>query len=280
MKILVTGGSGYLGTHVRNFFGADDYSRRSGLNILNVHDLNYISTYDVVIHLAALMDKNPSAAEECFETNAEGTLNVIRHVKPGAIFIYISTKDVYGAFADAYKEVPEDCRTDYCGQTAFEWSKFIGERYVDYYARARNIRSCIFRLSTTYARPTEDNEYGFVVHYIESIKNGWPLKLPQQGRPIRDILHVDDLSRASQAFINSSIPRGLYNVGGGINNSISLRELVDKIGALTGCRPIIDEEANVPAPVPTNYISDISFIKNELHWQPEIDIDTGLQSLL
>ena len=56
MRVLVTGGSGYLGTHVRRFFDADDFSRRSNLNILDESDLGLISSYDVVIHLAAYLD--------------------------------------------------------------------------------------------------------------------------------------------------------------------------------------------------------------------------------
>ena len=94
MKILVTGGSGYLGTHVRQFFGADDFSRRSGLNILSEIDLGVVEPYDVVIHLAAHLDKTPESAELCFRTNAEAAGNVVRHLAPGSVFIYASTKDV------------------------------------------------------------------------------------------------------------------------------------------------------------------------------------------
>src|SRR5687767_11127483 len=117
MKILVTGGSGYLGTQLCRFFSADDFSRRSNRDILNPYDLQAISDYDVVIHLAAHLDKHPAAAEQCFRTNTEGTANVLRHMRPGSAFIYASTKDVYGSFADEYEEVPETCSTDYCGQS-------------------------------------------------------------------------------------------------------------------------------------------------------------------
>jgi hypothetical protein len=66
MNTLVTGGSGYLGTHVRNFFEANDFSRRSSLNILEESDARIVENYDVVIHLAAHMDKSPEGAEEVF----------------------------------------------------------------------------------------------------------------------------------------------------------------------------------------------------------------------
>jgi nucleoside-diphosphate-sugar epimerase len=176
--------------------------------------------------------------------------------------------------------VPETCSTDYCGQSAFEWSKLIGERYVDYYARARSLRACIFRMSTVYARPSEGNEPGFVTHYVESVKRGWPIRLPLGGSPVRDILHVDDFSRACRAFIDSSLTSGLYNLGGGRRNSATLLEIVETIGRLIELEPVIDEEARVPRPIPLNYISDLTRIRDELSWQPKIGIEEGLRSLL
>jgi len=280
MKVLVTGGSGYLGTHVRRFFQADDFSRRSSLNILNETDLGLVSSYDVVIHLAAHLDKSDNAAQRCFEVNAEGTANVLRHMSPGAVFIYASTKDVYGAHANAFDEVPEECSVEYEGQTALEWSKLIGEQYIAYYSAQRQLRACIFRLSTVYARPTDGNESGFVTHYVESIKRGWPIRMPLHGQPIRDILHVDDFSRACKAFIDSDRSQGLYNLGGGKRNSASLHEIIETVGRLIELEPVISNEDSLPDPVPVNYVSDLRRIREQLNWQPEIDITQGLTSLL
>jgi len=280
MRTLVTGGSGYLGIHVRRFFGADDFSRRSNLDILDPEDVDRILDYDVVIHLAAHLDKDPDAAELCFRTNAEGTANVINNMRPGAVFIYASTKDVYGSNASLYTETPETCEVSYAGQTALEWSKLIGERYVDYYAQQRDVRACIFRLSTVYARPSDGNEPGFVTHYVESVKHGWPINVPVGGHAIRDILHVDDFSRACKAFIESPRRAGLYNLGGGKANSASLREIIETVGGLIDLEPIINESETLPHPVPVNYISDLTKIRSELGWQPEIGIEEGLKSLL
>jgi|SRR5882672_11183468 len=280
MKLLVTGGSGYLGTHVRRFFDADDFSRRTSRDILNDYDVRMVANYDAVIHLAGYLDKDPKAAELSFRTNAEGAANVVKHMNPGAAFIYASTRDVYGANADSYAEVPETCSTDYSGQTALEWSKLIGERYVEYYARQRNVRTCIFRMSTVYARPSPGNDSGFVTHYVESVKRGWPIRLPLGGQLVRDILHVDDFAKACRAFLDSSHVYGLYNVGGGKENATTLLDIVSKVGNMIELQPNIVDSDALPHPVPVNYVSDLSRIREQLGWRPEIGIEEGLRSLL
>jgi nucleoside-diphosphate-sugar epimerase len=280
MRVLVTGGSGYLGTHVRRFFNAEDLSRRSHLDILSPLDAARAGAYEVVIHLAAHLSKDTADAEQCFRANVEGTLNLLRSMEPNSVFIFASTKDVYGTHADNFDEVPETCVTDYANHSALEWSKLIAEKYVEYYAAQRNFRSCIFRLSTVYARSSEGNQNGFVAHYVESVKRGWPIRLPLEGKPVRDILYVDDFSRACRAFIDSSITRGLYNLGGGRENALSLREIIDKVGEMIQCTPVIDEDNSLPAPVPLNYISDLSRVRHELNWRPEVGIEVGLRNLL
>jgi nucleoside-diphosphate-sugar epimerase len=280
MRVLVTGGSGYLGTYVRQFFSADDFSRRSGFDILDYQSVERVGDYDAVIHLAAHFDKSPDGAFECFRTNAEGTANVIRNMKPGSVFIYASTKDVYGTNAGEDDTVNENTSIDYCGQTAFEWSKLIGERYVEYYARTKGVRACIFRLSTVFARPSEDNAPGFVTHYVESVKNRQPVRLPQGVDPVRDILYVDDFSRACRAFIDSDREFGLYNVGGGSLNAVSLRDILKRVGAMIEIEPVIQEDPGMPVPVPLRYVSDTTRVNDELGWRPWIGIDDGLRVIL
>lgn len=279
MKILVTGGSGFLGTHVRKFFGADDFSRRSGLDVLNMQDAQIVKDYDVVVHLAALLDKSPDATEMTFLTNVDGTINLLRSMNENAVFIFASTKDVYGRFADNYFDVPEVCPTVFAGQSALEWSKLIAERYVEFYAHQMNFRSCIFRLSTVYAPQSEGNTPNFVSHYADAFNTGEPLRLPANGTPRRDLLAVEDFSRACQAFINSIIRHGLYNLGGGRENAVTLRELFDKLETASGYQTSIDEANPLPAPVPMNYVSDLTLIKQELDWKPEINLDEGLKTL-
>jgi nucleoside-diphosphate-sugar epimerase len=280
MKVLVTGGSGYLGTHLTHILGADDLSRRTGHDILNLQDAAVVRDYDVVIHLAAHLDKSHEAARQVFLTNVEGTVNLLHEMGPESVFIFASTKDVYGRFADNYPQVNEQCPTLYSGQTALEWSKLIGERYVEYYAHANNFRSCIFRLSTVYAPPSEGNTPNFVGHYVDAVNKGEPIRLAGGGEPRRDLLHVDDLAGACTAFAESVIRRGLYNLGGGPQNALSLRELVTKIEEVSGLQAVIDEDDPLPQPVPLDYVSDLSLVSHELDWSPKIGVDEGLRKIL
>jgi nucleoside-diphosphate-sugar epimerase len=201
-------------------------------------------------------------------------------MKPGSAFIYASTKDVYGSNAGEMDVVNESTSTEYCGQSAFEWSKLIGERYVEYYGRANNIRACIFRLSTVFARPSEDNAPGLVTHYVESVKNRQPVRLPVGVDPVRDIMYVDDFSRACRAFIDSKIEFGLYNLGGGHLNAVSLRDILKRVGAMIEIEPVIQEDPAMPVPVPLRYVSDITRAHDELGWRPWIGIDDGLRVIL
>jgi len=279
MKILVTGGSGYLGTHVRRYFGADDFSRTSGLDLLNVSDPAMASEYDVVIHLAAHLDKSPDASEQVFFTNVDGTVNLLKQMRPGSVFIFASTKDVYGRFADNFQQVPETCQTLYAGQSALEWSKLIAERYVEYYANQNGFRSCIFRMSTIYGPKSTGTTPNFVGSYVDAINFGERIRLPGAGWPRRDLLHVDDFASACKGFVDSVIRHGLYNIGGGYPNSLTLNELVAKLEEVSGFQAVVDADNPLPDPVPMNYVSDLSLIQQELDWKPRLSLDEGLQTL-
>lgn len=279
MKVLVTGGSGYLGTEIRRYFSADDLSRRSGLDVLSVQDVQIAEDYDMIIHLAAHLDKSPDAAEQVFLTNVEGTINILRHIRKDAVFIFASTKDVYGRFADKHDEVPEECQTLYAGQSALEWSKLVAERYVEFYANQNNFRSCILRMSTVFAKNSEGNTPNFVGNLVDAINLGEPLKLPGCGVPRRDLLYVDDLSSACEAFADSVIRHGLYNIGGGHSNATTLSDVVKTMETVSGLQAVIDETDPLPMPVPRNYVTDLKRIKQELDWKPRFSISDGLKEL-
>ena len=129
-------------------------------------------------------------------------------------------------------------------------------------------------------RPSDDNAPGFVTHYVESVKRREPVRLPAGVDPVRDILYVDDFSRACRSFIGSKREFGLYNLGGGRLNAVSLRDILKRVGAMIEIEPIIQEDPAMPVPVPLRYVSDTTRVTDELDWRPWIGIDAGLRVLL
>lgn len=278
-KILVTGGSGYLGTHVRKYFNADDFSRRSGFDITCNENLNLIANYDVIIHMAASVDKRPEAANKNFAVNVGGTIKLLEKLSANQTFIYCSTKDVYGNNIDQYNEVPETCSTDYVGQSSYEWSKLIAEKYLEYYCSKARARYGIFRLSTVYGQATEGNPGGFVSFFANAVASGQLLRLKMKGEQIRDFLHVEDLARAFELFISSNKAQAIYNIGGGANNSTTLYQFAQILGKLANKPPNLElSDDSVQEQV--HYVTDISKLASELNWQPKLDLKTGLRTLL
>lgn len=195
MKIAVLGGMGYLGYHVTEYFNATSFSRRTGFNITNQKQCQELQKYDVIIHMAALVDKSEKQPAEVFRVNAQGTLNVVQTLKAGQTLIFTSTKDIYA------------------GQDAYATSKLIAEKYVNYYADYSGFKAAVFRLSTTYALPT--NGSSFVNLFVKSIQEGTRISLLMEGKQKRCFLYVDDLSRAFEKFIDSGRIHEIYDIGGG-----------------------------------------------------------------
>jgi CDP-paratose 2-epimerase len=279
MRIVVTGGSGYLGTHVKRRLRADSLSRRDGMNILKPASLGLLPRYDAIVHLAAHLDKSPQAAERCFAVNARGTRNVLKSLRPGQVFVFASTKDVYGNHTLRRRIVNEKCPTSFVGQSAYEWSKLIAEKYVQYYAHRLNLRMIILRLSTTYAPLSEGNKGTFVNFFVDAIRCGTPIRLKAHGRQVRDLLHVDDLADAIKHCLQSRVSGEIFNVGGGPDNTTTLAGLVDTLSSLIGKNPVLEISAQKETGQ-MRYVSDISKIERALHWTPRISLKRGLKAVL
>jgi CDP-paratose 2-epimerase len=279
MKVIVTGGSGYLGTHVCRRLKADSLSRRNGIDICKPRSLHLLTQYDAVVHMAAHLNKSPGAANRCFAVNTQGTLNVLKSLRPRQVFVFASTKDVYGNHTLRRKTVNETCPTTFAGQSAYEWSKLIAEKYVQYFADRLNLRTAIFRMSTTYAPPSEGNKGSFINFFVEAVKNEIPILLKARGRQVRDLLHVNDLSDAFQRFLASKVSGEIFNIGGGPDNKTTLAELVDILSKMTGKNPVLTLSPEKETGQ-MRYASDIGKVRRVLQWSPRISLRQGLKTVI
>jgi nucleoside-diphosphate-sugar epimerase len=277
-RILITGGSGYLGSHVRNYFGADNFSRSIGRDVTNPDHASCIADYDAVVHLAASVDKTDDGEPAAFDVNVRGTVNLLRFLRKDQIFLMTSTKEVYGRHANALESVNEECPIDR-RWGAYAWSKFIAEECVAYYAVRARARAAVFRLSTTYAPVNARGKGTFVNLFADSIRNGDVISLAGGGCQVRDFLHVNDFARAIERFLASDVRFGTFNIGGGASNATTLNGLAETLGALIGRAPRV-ESVNSPQSVQTRYVTDNGKAGAELGWSPEISLRAGLRTIL
>ena len=211
-----------------------------------------------VYHLAAQVAVTTSLVDprDDFETNLRGTVNVldaIRLRREPVPVIFASTNKVYGDLGDMHFErqgdryapvgdiagrgIDEDRSLDF--HTPYGCSKGAADQYVLDYARSFGIPTAVFRMSCIYGRRqmgTEDQ--GWVAHFLLRALAGEPITIYGDGRQVRDILDVAD---AVEAYVRAldridRIAGKAFNLGGGPRNAVSLLQIVNHIGALTGQR--------------------------------------------
>lgn len=254
---------------------------------------------DAVIHTAGQPGvlysiKNPL---DDFSINASGTLNVlecVRRISPMATVVYCSTNKVYGENIDkvalrelktryVYKDVAginENMLTDLTAHTPYGVSKLAGDLYAQEYAHIYKMKTGVFRMSCIYgSRQFGFEDQGWVAWFIIAALKNKPITIYGDGKQVRDILYVEDLIKGYESFIVSDLPRGLFNIGGGPRNTISLLEFVEQIEKLLGKKPKIYFSRWRPSDQKV-YVSDITKIKKNLRWEPEISAKEGISRLV
>lgn len=257
------------------------------------------SGVDAVLHAAGQPGVGFSVNDpgEDFSINALGTLQVleaIRQRSPQAVFLYCSTNKVYGTNVEKIPLVEKPTRyafdgsggvsevlgTDHAGHTPYGVSKLAGDLYVQDYAYTYGMRTAVFRMSCIYGtRQFGFEDQGWVAHFVISTLLGRPLTIYGNGKQVRDVLYVEDLIRAFDTFIASSLSSGVFNIGGGSGNTVSLLELVDLLEETTGKRSAVTYQDWRPSDQRV-YISDLSKIARQLDWQPRVSFRQGLSRLI
>lgn len=331
MRILITGGAGFIGSNLSNHFASEGneivvYDNLSRGNIKlnldwlkNMHDKiefvngdvrdfdllkKNVKDVDAIIHTAAQVAVTTSVVNprEDFEINASGTLNVLEaarlsNTNPPVIFF--STNKVYGnnvngiplveketryEFADKKYGlgIPEDFPTDASEHTPYGVSKYAADLYMRDYSTVYGLPTVIFRCSCMYGTRQFGNEdQGWIAHFVISSVLGKPLTIFGDGKQVRDVLFVDDVTRLVKSAVADSrkLKGEAFNIGGGPDNTLSLLELIAILERHLGKRVKYTFSGWRPADQKV-YISDIRKAKKIIGWEPLVKPEDGVKKLI
>jgi len=249
---------------------------------------------DIVFHFAAQVAVTSSVESPSrdFKINADGSFQVARAAaEVGAAIIYTSTNKVYGDNVNHVDIVERATRYDFGGDfsgrglpetfsidsphhTPYGISKLVGEMYVREFGGIANRCSCMYG-------PNQFGivDQGWISHIATNKILGRPTVIYGDGKQVRDVVHVDDITRLflKQAELLLGPERArfqgqVFNVGGGPSMTISLIELC----TLWGIEPAFGEWRPADQKV---FYCDISKAKELLGWEPAVGIGAGLQDL-
>jgi len=295
MLSLVTGGCGFIGSHVvdkliklghevividdqsaseNEVFYFNDKAEYFKLDI-SENDCNpYFEDVDYVFHLAARSRIQPTikSPNECFKVNVVGTQNVLEWARLNSVkrVIYSGTSSLYGKQNSIpfNPNMPADCLNPY------SMSKWMGERICELYNQLYGLPSIVLRYFNVYGpREPLKGEYAPVIGLFKRRKQeGLPATIVSPGTQRRDFTYIDDVIDANICSMNaniSDIPFGVYNVGTGRNYSIL--EISDMIGC----------ERDVIPPRPAEVketLADISETIRDLGWKPRFKLEDMINS--
>jgi len=254
-----------------------------------------------VFHLAGQTAVTTSLADPRadFDVNASGTLEVLEALRAQAApppLVLASTNKVYGTLHDIYltsrgeRWRPVDDRLHERGiderrrvepRTPYGCSKACADQYTLDYAHGFGLPAVVFRMSCIYGPHqlgTEDQ--GWVAHFLLRARQGLPITIYGDGQQVRDVLHVDDLV---DAFVRAwrqidAVRGGVFNIGGGPRNTLSLLELIDAIAQLSGRRPELRFE-DWRAGDQRYYVSDTAAYTAATGWRPLVAPRAGIEAL-
>ena len=272
MRILITGNRGFVGTHLvkllkggYELYGAD---RKDGLDITSNDFLFSASKIkpDLIVHLAATCSTSKSLKDpvQDFKDNALGTLMVCEVARiTGAKILYTSSCKV--------EPNPDLLRTPY------GLSKYVGELYIQEYCGLYGIEYVINRPGTIYG-PGQDAspESGWLSWFIKAKKENLPVVVSGTGRQTRDVLWVEDyVALLVDQVKNWKKYQGLtYDVGGGIENEVSLLQVLKFIGYRNykfGPPRLGDVK---------HFVSDNKLLSFQGNWKPKVGWKEGIKKLL
>jgi len=297
MKSIITGGAGFIGSHLAEAISKlghqvvviDNFCTGRSKNLDNIQSRieiveEDIETYgdwsdvfknaDWVFHLAALADIVPSIEkpEEYFSVNVGGTFNVLRASKEAQVsrFIYTASSSCYG--------LPEEFPTSEVAQIQPQYpyalTKWLGEELVLHWAKVYQLPAVSLRLFNVYGpRSRTAGTYGavFGVFLAQKLANQ-PFTIVGNGNQTRDFTYVSDIVDAFIASAESGVTAEAFNVGSG--ETVSVNKIVELLGG--GEKVYLPKRPGEPDCT----FAHIGKIANYLGWKPRIPIENGVEQLL
>ncbi len=306
MKAVVTGGAGFIGSHVvdalvkntyevlviDNFSSGQEKNLESVKNKIQIEkidicDKNLVEIFknfkpDVVFHLAAQMNVRKSVEDPMFDAkvNVEGTVSVLEACKSSGCkkIVFSSTG---GAIYGEQESFPADETHVNAPKSPYGQSKKAAELYLDFYAREYGMHNVSLRFSNVYGpRQNPKGEAGVVAIFCEKLIDDKPLTIYGSGEQTRDFVHVLDVVNACLLASKKEFRAGsfeLFNVGLGVENSVN--QIAKNLKELWQKDVKIEYKDALPGEQMRSVI-DSGKLKNELAWNPQYDLKTGLKSTL
>lgn len=333
MKLLITGGCGFLGSNLaahalsRNdeLVLFDNLSREGSIenlkwlkesgefrfihgDIRNRNDVTGLvreSRPDAIFHLAGQVAMTTSITNPRldFEVNVVGTHNLLEAVRlfaPQASIIYSSTNKVYGdleqyrygetetRFVCIDKPNGFDEATQLDFHSPYGCSKGAADQYMLDYARIFGLKTIVFRHSSMYGgRQFATYDQGWIGWFCQKAvetKLGLlnePFTISGTGKQVRDLLHADDMISLYYSTLDrvDRVWGQAFNIGGGIDNSLSLLELFGLLEELTGAAlnysRIAPRESDQRV-----FVADVSKAKRLIGWEPRVNARLGVTRML
>ena len=332
MKLLITGGCGFLGSNLASdalirgdeIVLFDNLSRngsRENLtwlqtqgkltfehgDIRNQNDITRLIKRlkpDAIFHLAGQVAMTTSIANPRldFEVNVIGTYNLLEAVRqyaPETTVVYSSTNKVYGDLEQfSYLETSTryqcveypngfDEQVQLNFHSPYGCSKGAADQYMLDYARIYGLKTVVFRHSSMYGgRQFATYDQGWVGWFCQKANEAakgskQKFTISGNGKQVRDVLHADDMKRLYLAAVNhiETAKGQAFNVGGGIENSLSLLELLELLEKIASLKlnytnlPVRESDQRV-------FVSDFEKSKKLLNWRPEVSSHDGVARMV
>ncbi len=298
MKILVTGGAGFIGSHIAEYLiqHGDDVTILDNLNtgkldnLVKINDkINFVNgdirdykvleklvnDTDGVFHEAALasVQQSFSMKDEYFDVNVTGTENILKLAKEyGFKIVYASSSSVYGNPTKIpIKEDDDRKPINPYAQTKLD-SEYLAKKYSE-----SGVSVVGLRYFNVFGH-RQSNEYAGVIKlFLEKIKQEIPPKINGDGLQTRDFVHIGDVVRANILAMESNTKDGFFNVGTG--HSISILDLANLVISASGLslEPIHGQELSGDVRATQ---ADTALIRKLLKWEPKMRLDYWLTEII